>query len=479
MKTSVPSDSISRRYFGRRAGLGLGGMALASLLGETAGLPEEVPGARGLHHAPRAKRVIFLFQSGGPSQLDLFDPKPDLARLRGKELPPEIRMGQRITTMTSGQDTLPVAPSVFGFRRAGQSGTMLGDLLPHTAQVADDLCLIRSVHTNAINHEPGVTFLQTGHEFPGRPCLGSWVDYGLGSMNRDLPAFMVLTSNGAYQRSIPISSHLWGSAFLPSVHQGVALRPDRDPMLYLSDPGGAPPAANRGLIDAVAALNRLQERRSGDPEITTRIRQYEMAYRLQTSVPELADLAREPESTFKLYGEEARKPGTFAANCLMARRLVERDVRFVQLYHTGWDHHQGINAALPVLCRETDQASAALIRDLKRRDLLKDTLVIWGGEFGRTTFSQGDLGGRQYGRDHHPRCFSMWMAGGGVKAGRAFGLTDEYCYNVVENPVSVHDLQATILHLLGIDHQRQVFKFQGRRYRLTDVHGSVVPGLLG
>ena len=470
---------MPRREFGRRAGLGFGGMALASLLGEASGMAGDVAGARGLHHAAKAKRVIFLFQSGGPSQLDLFDPKPGLTKLRGNELPDSIRMGQRITTMTSGQDTLPIAPSTFGFRRAGQTGTSLGDLLPHTAEVADDLCLIRSVSTNAINHEPGVTFFQTGHEFPGRPCMGSWVHYGLGSMNRDLPTFMVLTSNGAYRRSIPISSHLWGSGFLPSIHQGVALRPDRDPMLYLSDPGGAMPADNRGLIDVVADLNRQQQMRTGDPEITTRIRQYEMAYRLQTSVPQLADLSGEPESTFKLYGEDSRKPGTFAANCLMARRLVERDVRFVQLYHTGWDHHQEINQSLPVLCRETDQASAALIRDLKQRDLLKDTLVIWGGEFGRTTFSQGNLSDRKYGRDHHPRCFSIWLAGGGVKAGTTFGQTDDFCYNVVENPVSIHDLQATILHLLGIDHERQVFKFQGRRYRLTDVHGKVVPGLLG
>ena len=461
----------NRRRFLAGGGLGLGSLALGALLGEASE-------ASRLHHPPKAKRVIFLFQSGGPSQLDLFDPKPGLRKSQGEELPDSIRMGQRITTMTSIQDKLPVAPSVFSFQRFGQAGLELSQLLPHTAGVADKLCLVRSVHTNAINHEPGVTFFQTGHEFPGRPCMGSWVHYGLGTLNQDLPTFVVLTSNGAYKTSIPISSHLWSSAFLPSSYQGVALRPSSDPILYLSDPGGASSAENRGLIDTVSQLNQIRLRKTGDPEIATRIRQYEMASRLQTSVPDLANLSDEPDSTYQLYGEDARQPGTFAANCLMARRLVERDVRFVQLYHTGWDHHQDVNDSLRTLCGETDKAAAALVRDLKQRDLLKDTLVIWGGEFGRTTYSQGDLGGRRYGRDHHPRCFSIWMAGGGVKAGTVYGRTDDYCYNVVENPVSVHDIQATILHLLGIDHERLVFKFQGRRYRLTDVHGKLVRGIV-
>lgn len=470
----TPELPNNRRSFLRGSGLGLGGIALASLLKAD----EQPANARGLHHAPKAKRVIFLFQSGGPSQLDLFDPKPGLARHRGTDLPDSIRQGQRITTMTSSQSSLPIAPSKFEFHPNGQSGTALSELLPHTAKVLDDLCLIRSMHTHAINHEPGVTFFQTGHEFPGRPCMGSWVQYGLGSLNEDLPTFVVMTSNGAYKRSIPISGNLWSSGFLPSMYQGVGLRPDRDPILYLSDPGGAKPEENKNLIDAIAQLNQQQLKRTGDPEITTRIRQYEMASRLQTSIPELADTSKEPDRTYQLYGPDSRQPGTFAANCLMARRLVERDVRFVQLYHTGWDHHEEINASLPTLCRETDQPSAALIQDLKQRDLLKDTLVIWGGEFGRTPFSQGNLNEAGYGRDHHPRCFSMWMAGGGIKPGQVFGRTDEFGYNHVEDPVSVHDLQATILHLLGLDHERLVFKFQGRRYRLTDVHGRVVKGIL-
>ena len=470
MKRDLP---FNRRNFLRGSGLGLGGVALSSLLNAA-----DQPSARGLHHAPKAKRVIFLFQSGGPSQIDLFDPKPGLEKQLGKNLPDSIRMGQRITTMTSTQSTLPIAPSKFAFQRHGQNGTSLSELLPYTAKVLDDICLIRSVQTNAINHEPGVTFFQTGHEFPGRPCMGSWVQYGLGSLNEDLPTFVVMTSNGEYKRSIPISGNLWSSGFLSSRFQGVALRPDRDPILYLSDPAGARPQDNRGLIDAIAKLNQEQFNRTGDPEIATRIRQYEMASRLQTSVPELADTSKEPDRTYELYGPDSRKPGTFAANCLMARRLVERDVRFVQLYHTGWDHHEEINHSLPTLCRETDQPSAALIQDLKQRDLLKDTLVIWGGEFGRTTFSQGDLNDSKYGRDHHPRCFSIWMAGGGIKPGRVFGSTDEFCYNAIENAVSIHDVQATILHLLGLDHERLVFKFQGRRYRLTDVHGQVIKGVL-
>lgn len=466
------ANLLNRRAFLARAGLGLGLPALAGLL-----QAEDVPGARGLHHEPKAKRVIFLFQSGGPSQVDLFDHKPGLKLRQGEELPASIRQGQRITTMTSRQSKLAIAPSVHAFKRHGQTGAWVSDLLPHTAKITDDIAILRGVHTNAINHNPAITFFQSGHEFPGRPCIGSWVKYGLGSLNQNLPAFVVLTSQGAYKQDQPITSRLWSSGFLPSVHQGIPLRPDRDPILYLNDPAGFTPQRKLRMMQLIGAFDQLQFSRTGDPELPTRVRQYEMAHRMQTSVPELTDLAREPDSTFKLYGEEARTPGTYAANCLMARRLAERGVRFVQLYHTGWDHHKRMGEFLPKLCRETDRASASLITDLKQRGLLKDTLVIWGGEFGRTVYSQGELGDREAGRDHHPRCFAMWMAGGGIRPGLQFGESDDYSYNTVKDAVSVHDLQATLLHLLGIDHEKLVYKFQGRRYRLTDVHGRVVSRL--
>lgn len=477
MNPSGIPDLVSRRSFLRRGAGGLGSAALFSLLQREA-LADDVSGARGRHHAPRAKRVIFLFQCGGPSQLDLWDHKPELHKLRGTDLPPSIRQGQRITGMTATQASLPVAPSQYQFARHGQSGRWVGELLPHTAKVTDDLCVIHSVHTNAINHDPGITFFQTGSELPGRPSVGAWVHYGLGSLNEDLPAYVTLISNGDFEKAQPIYSRLWGSGFLPGAHQGVQFRTKGDPVLYLRDPAFKEPERNRALLDTVKALNEERLAATGQAAIETRIRQYEMAYRMQTSVPELADLRSEPEATFDLYGAAARQPGTYAANCLLARRLAERDVRFIQLYHTGWDHHTHVPRDLPVLCRETDQATAALITDLKQRDLLKDTLVVWAGEFGRTTYCQGTLTANNYGRDHHPRCFTIWMAGGGVKPGMAYGLTDEFCYNIVENPVHVHDVQATILHLLGIDHEKLVYKFQGRRYRLTDIHGQVVKPLL-
>lgn len=462
----------SRRQFFQRAGVGVGGAALANLLAPATGR------GAGLHHAPKAKRVICLFQSGAPSQLDLWDHKPGLEKHRGTDLPASVRMGQRLTGMTSGQKSLPIAPSIFKFDQHGESGRWVSELLPHTAKVVDELCLVHSVHTNAINHDPGITFFQTGHEMPGRPSIGAWMHYGLGSLNEDLPAFCVLISNGAYNASQPIYSRLWGSGFLPTSHQGVQLRAAGDPVLYLDDPAFSDPARKRQLLDAVAKLNQKRFEETGDTEIQTRISQYEMAYRMQTSVPDLVDLSDEPESTYERYGEDARKPGTFGANCLLARRLIERDVRFVQLFHTGWDHHSGLPAGVRTLTKETDQPSAGLILDLKERGLLDDTLVIWGGEFGRTVYSQGALTETNYGRDHHPRCFTVWMAGGGVNAGMAYGLTDDFSYNIAENPVEVYDLQATIMHLLGIDHERLTYKFQGRRYRLTDVHGHVLKELM-
>ena len=470
--------ALNRRQLLRRGGIGVGAAALNGLLASDGFAAGDLPGARGLHFAPKAKRVIFLFQSGGPSQMDTWDYKPELTRWAGRELPDSVRRGQRITTMTAGQPELLIAPSSYRFQRHGQAGAWVSELLPHTAKIVDDLCVIRSVHTNAINHDPGITFFQTGHEFPGRPSMGSWIHYGLGTLNRDLPAFTVLISNGGYNQAQPIYSRLWGAGFLPTAHQGVRLRSARDPVLYLRDGVAEDPARNRPLLDAIAHLNRQQLARSGDAEIETRIAQYEMAHRMQFSVPQLTDLSDEPDNIYDLYGGDARRPGTYAANCLLARRLIERDARFVQLYHTGWDHHTNMETYMPVLCRETDQATAALVQDLKRRGLLEETLIIWAGEFGRTIYSQGPLQDPKRGRDHHPRCFTIWMAGGGVKPGTIYGATDEFCYNIVENPVSVHDIQATILHLLGVNHERLVYRFQGRRYRLTDIHGEVVRDLL-
>jgi hypothetical protein len=423
--------------------------------------------------------VIYLFQAGGPSQLELLDPKPGLDAMFDADLPDSVRQGQRLTGMVTAQKRLPIAPSRYGFKPCGAAGTPIGNLLPYTQGIADEICVINSLHTEAINHDPAITFLQSGSQLPGRPSMGSWVDYGLGSECDDLPAFVVLISlpsNGKPDQGL--LARLWGSGFLPSRHQGVKLRSAGDPVLFLRDPEGLSAGARRRWLDALGELNRQRYAVVGDPEIEARIAQYEMACRMQTSAPELVDTSCETESTYQLYGESAREPGTFAANCLLARRLAERGVRFIQLYHRGWDHHGNLPQSIESLARDVDQASAGLVRDLKQRGLLDDTLVIWGGEFGRTVYCQGGLTRENYGRDHHGRAFSLWMAGGGVKPGIRYGRTDDFSFNVVENPVHVHDLQATILQTLGIDHERLTFRFQGRQYRLTDVHGKVVHDIL-
>jgi hypothetical protein len=473
---------MNRRDFFARFGLGLGGVALTSLFrqGTAASVAEAPTPFAGIlqapHLAPRAKRIIYLFMSGGPSQLDLFDYKPKLNEMNGQDLPDSIRMGQRLTTMTSNQARLPMAGSVFKFARHGKNGTWVSELLPYTAKIVDELCVIKSLHTEAINHDPAITFFQTGSQMAGRPSFGSWLSYGLGSANENLPAFVVLISKDRIDQ--PLYSRLWGNGFLPSIHQGVQFRSGKEPVLYLKNPDGISGESRRKMLDRLAELHALQFQDLGDPEINSRVAQYEMAYRMQTSVPEVMDISGEPASVFELYGEEARKPGTFAANCLLARRLAERNVRFIQLYHPGWDHHGGLPGGIKRQCADVDRASYALITDLKQRGLLEDTVVVWGGEFGRTNYSQGKLTATDYGRDHHPRCFSGWVAGAGFKGGLSYGATDEFGYNVVENPVHVHDLQATLLHALGIDHEKLIFKYQGRRYRLTDVHGTVVRELL-
>jgi len=430
------------------------------------------------HFLPTARRVVYLFQSGGPSHLELFDEKPRLQQLHGTELPDSIRRGQRLTGMTSGQSSFPVIAPRFRFHSSAADGLRLSELLPHTAAVADRICLIRSMHTEAINHDPAITYIQTGSQQPGRPSLGAWASYGLGSDAADLPAFLVLISHGSGRDANQgLLERLWGSGFLPSSHQGVKLRSGADPVLYLANPPGIDRDLRRNMLNGVATLNQLQLQETGDAEIATRIAQYEMAFRMQASVPELVDVSQESESVFRMYGDEARKPGTFAANCLLTRRLLERGVRFVQLYHRGWDQHGGIPTNLPRQCRDVDQPQAALIRDLEQRGMLDDTLIIWGGEFGRTVYGQGGLQA-DYGRDHHGRCFSVWLAGGGIRGGMVLGQTDDYGYNVVSDGVHIHDLNATILHCLGLDHQRLTFRFQGRDFRLTDVHGHVVTGIL-
>ncbi|MBI1790126.1 MAG: DUF1501 domain-containing protein [Acidobacteria bacterium] len=476
---------MTRRHFFGRGTLGIGTAALASLLGPASsdGATEGAPKSGGLpglpHFAPKARRVIFLHQSGGPAQMDLFDYKPQLKKAQGAELPASVRMGQRITGMTSGQSSLPVASSLFKFRQHGQSGAWLSELLPHLGRVADDIAILKTVHTEAINHDPAITFIQSGSQQPGRPSMGAWVSYGLGSENQDLPAFVVLISqSSALNVDQPLFSRLWGSGFLPSNHQGVKFRAGSDPVLYLSNPQGINTDTRRRMLDAITRIDRLRYEAFGDPEIATRIAQYEMAYRMQTSVPSLMDLGGEPASTFELYGPDSKKPGTYAANCLLARRLIERGVRFVQLYKRGWDQHNDLPRDLALQCQATDQASAALITDLKQRGLLDSTLVVWGGEFGRTVYCQGKLTETNYGRDHHPRCFTMWMAGGGIKGGLTIGETDDYSYNIASEPVHVHDLQATLLHCLGVDHKRLTYKFQGRHFRLTDIHGEVVSKVL-
>ena len=424
---------------------------------------------------PRAKRLISLFQSGAPSQLDLFDYKPGLSQRAGSELPESVRQGQRLTGMTSTQASFPIAPSMFRFRQRGSSGAWVSDLLPRTADIADRLCFIRSMHTEAINHDPAITFVQTGAQLAGRPSLGAWLSYGLGSENQDLPAYVAMISGTGDQ---PLYDRLWGSGFLPTRYSGVKFRSQGDPVLYLSNPAGITTDVRRGLLDDLQQLNGVHLQQTGDPEIATRIAQYEMAFRMQTSVPELTDLSNETAATFEMYGEDSRKPGSFAWNCLMARRLCERGVRFVQLFHRGWDQHLELPKNIAMQCRMTDQPAAALVVDLEQRGLLDDTVATWGGEFGRTVYCQGKLTPANYGRDHHPRCFSMWLAGGGVQPGLTWGETDDFSYNIVRDPVHVHDLNATLLHLLGIDHVRLTWKFQGRHYRLTDVHGNVVRELL-
>jgi hypothetical protein len=472
---------MNRRDFFGRFALGMGGMALFGLLNRDLwAAPAAANPFRGIldrpHFAPKAKRVIYLFMSGGPSQHDLFDYKPLLNKLNGQDLPASVRMGQRLTGMSGNQATLPLAGSIFKFAQHGEAGAWVSELMPHTAKMADELCFIRSMHTEHINHDPAITFFQTGHQLPGRPSMGAWLSYGLGSANENLPAFVVLISKDRIDQ--PLYSRLWGNGFLSSVHQGVQFRSGKEPVLFLQNPDGISAEGRRKMLDRLAELHALQFEDLGDPEINSRVAQYEMAYRMQTSVPDVMDLSKEPESTFELYGKEAKEPGTFAANCLLARRLAERNVRFIQLYHPGWDHHGGLPGGIRRQAKDVDQACYALISDLKQRGMLDDTLVVWGGEFGRTNYSQGKLTATDYGRDHHPRCFTIWMCGGGVKRGTIYGATDEYGYNVAENPVHVHDLQATILHLLGIDHERLTYKFQGRYYRLTDVSGAVVKDIL-
>ncbi|HZP82233.1 MAG TPA: DUF1501 domain-containing protein [Chthonomonadaceae bacterium] len=473
-----------RQLFGKMA-TGIGVAALASLLSpETfAAATGRLKGFNGVlqgpHYPPKAKRVIYLFQSGAPSHLDLFDWKPKLKEHYGIDLPSSVRMGQRITGMTSGQKTLPVAPTIFKFAQHGKNGTWLSELLPHTGSIVDDICLIKTMNTEAINHDPAITYIQTGAQQPGRPSIGAWLSYGLGSENQDLPAYIVLISQGTGNTNDqPLFGRLWGSGFLPSVHQGVKLRSTGSPILYLDNPPGIDAADRRTLLDGVEKLNRMAEQSFGDPEINARIAQYEMAYRMQTSVPDLMDLSKEKPETFERYGPDSRKPGTYAANCLLARRLIERGVRFVQLFHRGWDQHGNLPMQIRNQCKDTDQPSAALIQDLKERGLLDETLVIWGGEFGRTVYSQGTLTQDNYGRDHHGRCFSVWLAGGGIKGGITVGETDDFGYNIVKDPVHIHDLNATILRCLGIDHEKLTYRYQGRDFRLTDVHGNVVQSIL-
>ena len=467
---------LTRRHFFGRSATGIGVAALASLLGErVAGGPTS-----GLQFAPRAKRVIYLFMSGGPSHIDLFDYKPELKKNHGKELPATVRMGQRVTGMTASQKSFPCVAPMFQFAQQGKCGAWVSELLPHTAKIVDEIAIVKSLNTEAINHDPATTYIQTGSQQPGRPSLGAWLSYGLGSTNDNLPAFIVMISQGSGNKTDqPIFSRLWGSGFLPSQHQGVRFRSGTDPVLYLSDPDGIDRGTRRRMLDGVAELNQLASKSVGDPEINTRIAQYEMAFRMQAAVPELTALSKETKKTIELYGiEDSGVDGGFARNCLLARRMAERGVRFIQLMHRGWDQHSDLPKQIRGQCQDVDKPSAALIQDLKQRGMLEDTLVIWGGEFGRTVYSQGALTRDNHGRDHHGRCFTMWLAGGGIKPGITYGETDDFCYNVVKDSVHVHDYNATILHCLGIEHTRLTFRFQGRDYRLTDVHGNVVKGLL-
>ncbi len=469
-------DQFSRRTFLQSAGLGLGAAALSSLL--PANVKElGAEAMSGPHFPPKVKRVIYLHQSGAPSQLELFDYKPKLEEMWGQDLPESIRKGQRLTGMSAGQASFPLAASVYKFAKYGRSQAWLSDLLPYHRKIVDELCFIKSMHTEHINHDPAITFLQTGNQIGGRPSMGSWASYGLGSENKNLPSFVVLLSKGR-SGDQPLYAKLWSNGFLSSVHQGVVFRSGQDPVFYLNNPEGIDKSSRRNMLNALTKLSEDQYKQVLDPEINSRMQQYEMAYRMQTSVPETLDIGKEPDYIFDMYGEESRQPGTFAANCLLARKLAEKDVRFIQLYHQGWDQHGGLPRDIKTMAKSVDQASSALIVDLKQRGLLDDTLVVWGGEFGRTNYSQGKLTKTNYGRDHHPRCFSIYLTGGGIKRGYTLGETDEFGYNITRDPVHIHDLQATIMHLLGIDHEQLVFKFQGRRYRLTDVAGKVVKPIL-
>ncbi|MEM9080307.1 MAG: DUF1501 domain-containing protein [Verrucomicrobiota bacterium] len=467
---------MSRRSFLNSVGVGLGGMALADMMNplQAAGLGGEM--SKGRHLEPKAKRVIYLFQSGGPSQMDLFDHKPRLNKEHGQELPDSVRGEQRLTGMSTNQASFPLVGSPFGFKQYGESGATVCDLMPHTAGIVDELAFIKTMHTEAINHGPGVTMMQTGSQFPGRPSIGSWLSYGLGSGNQNLPNFVVLTPKESMGQ--PLTSRYWGSGFLPAKHDGVRFAPGKDAVIYLNSPDGISRSSRSKVIDRINHLHQLQLDKTSDPYLETQIAQYEMAFRMQASVPEATDMGSESKATKALYGPDVETPGSYAYNCLMARRLVERGVQFVQIYMQGWDAHAGLPGNTRRQCRATDQPSAGLIKDLKSRGMLEDTLVVWGGEFGRTNYSQGKLTPEGFGRDHHPRCFSLWMAGGGVKGGVTHGETDEYSYNIAKDPVHVHDLHATMLHLLGIDHERQTFKYQGRHFRLTDVHGHIVKPIL-
>ncbi len=477
---------LDRRTFLVKTSMGIGALALGSLLGidklfggSNASKKAIAEGETAVvfpNFLPKAKRIVYLFQSGGPSQLDLFDYKPGLASQFGKDLPPEIRKGQRLTGMSADQASLPVTPSIFKFQQHGQSRQWVSELMPYTAEMVDELCIIKSMYTEQINHDPATTFFQTGNQIAGRPSMGAWMSYGLGAINENLPSFIVLVSkNGSGQ---PLLARLWGNGFLPGKHQGIQFGSGKDPVLYLNNPEGYEGTDRKEMLDYLKKLNQLQHDTYGDPEINTRIAQYEMAYRMQTSVPEVTDMSGETDEVFEMYGPDSRNPGTYAANCLLARRLLEKDVRFVQLFHQGWDQHSYLPSGIKTQCKNTDQGTAALLKDLKQRGLLEDTLVVWGGEFGRTVYSQGKLTRENYGRDHHPRCFTMWMAGAGVKPGIIYGDTDDYSYNITKDPVHVHDFHATMLHLFGIDHEQLTYKYQGRRFRLTDVEGKVVKGIL-
>lgn len=483
------NKKLDRRNFLTKTSLGLGALAVGSLFGSSlfGNSPKAAPGSSGdleadilkalPHFAPKAKRVVYLFQSGGPSQFETFDYKPRLASMLGQNLPDSVRKGQRLTGMSANQSALPMVPSYYKFNQHGESQTWMSELMPFTAQVVDELCIVKSMHSEAINHDPAITFFQTGNQLPGRPSIGSWISYGLGSDNNNLPTFIVLVSKNG-QKDQPLYARLWGNGFLPSKHQGVQFRAGKDPVLFLNNPDGYDGKDRKEMLEYLSKLNQMQNAAYGDPEVEARIAQYEMAYRMQTSVPEVMSTADEPDEVFEMYGPDSRDPGTYAANCLLARKLLEKDVKFVQLYHQGWDQHSSLPSAIATQCKATDQATAALIKDLKQRGLLEDTLVIWGGEFGRTVYSQGKLTANDYGRDHHPRCFTMWMAGAGVKPGISYGETDDFSYNIVKDPVHVHDFQATLMHLMGIDHERLTYKFQGRRFRLTDVEGKVVKDIL-